>query len=72
MSSSKPHKELIRAKAFNKVWSKIINIKTKQNDWNKAPHAFLDEKEIEDVNVWFDKELEIYIYLMELIKKDTE
>lgn len=64
-------KQPIRAKAFNKIWSKIISIKTEQGSWNEAPNAFLQNEEIEGVNNWLDKELEVYEYILDLIRNDS-
>jgi|14BtaG_2_1085337.scaffolds.fasta_scaffold51925_3 hypothetical protein len=63
-------KESIRAKAFNKVWSKVINVKREQNEWYKAPNAFLENEEISGVGKWFDRELEVYQYILDLITQD--
>ena len=65
------NKQIIKAKAFNKVWSHIININAKQDSWDNSAHAIIDSDQIKNVSEWYNKELEVYNYLMELIKKDT-
>ena len=58
----------LNAKAFNKVLANIEVLKNDKRSWSLEPHPSLDIEEVLAVHAWFDRQIEIYEYILELIK----